>query len=172
MKISVGLLLLLSGTAFAAGDGPSSLISAGVNVVLFLGMLAFILSKKLPSFFSAKSENISEMINRAASKAKEAQMMMEAQKEKTSGLDSEISKLKEDSEKIISEYEKNYVSEVTERIAKLKEDADQKIDAEKAEMLNELNSNLLDLVINNAKEQIKSNEALANSATENIVKGL
>lgn len=173
MKINLFLVLALASPfVFAAGKGPASLISNGVNVFLFLALIVYLASKKLPSFFNEKSENVSEMINRAESKAKEAQLMMEAQKKKTSGLNSEIDELQKDSEKLISEFETKYVSDVNERIEKLKEDAGQKIEAEKVEMLHDLNEDLLNLVINNAKAKIKANDSLAKSATENIIKGL
>ena len=87
-------------------------------------------------------------------------------------LDSEIESMKTDSTKSISDFEKVYSEEVTTRIQTLKEDAAQKIDAEKSEMINELNSNLLDLVISNAKSQIKSNPELAKNASSKMVEGL
>lgn len=156
----------------AGGHGPTSLIPSAVNFSILLAGLIFLLKSKASLFFSEKSENISQMIDRAASKAKEAQQMMEDQKKKTSGLEHEIKSMEKEHEVIVKSFEENYLKDIDYRIEKLKEDATQKVEAEKVEMINNLNSNLLDLVISNAKNQIKSNSNLAENAANNIFKGL
>lgn len=173
MKIFISLLfVLMANVSYAAGDSPSSLIPAAVNVFLLISLLIYFLKKPASEMFTSKSSAVKEMLERASSKAKEAEMMMAAQKKKADGVESEIKKLEAESEALIKEYDKQYTSEVVARISGMKEDAGQKIEAEKKEMLNELNSNLLSLVVEKAKHQIKSDKSLADSATENMVKGL
>ena len=172
-KIFVVATLVESGSLMAAGGhGAASLIPAIVNVSLLAGAIIYFLKGKASSFFTKKSSNISEMMDRASSKAKEAEEAMANQKERISNLDSEIEKLKKDQESIISEFEKSYATEVKERISKLKEDTELKVEAERSELFNELNADLLDLVVNNAKAKIKNDLSLAKSAAANLIKGL
>ncbi len=173
-KFLIVSTILFSSIAIAAGDahGPSSLIPKFVNLSLVIIGLIYFLRKPAKDFFSSKSALVSEMMERAESKSKEAEMMMEMQRKKTESADAEIKKLEEENLELMTSFEKNYKEEVSSRIAKMKEDAGQKIESEKAEMIEELNSNLLDIVIANAKSQIKADPNLANSATKNIVEGL
>jgi F-type H+-transporting ATPase subunit b len=177
MKVVVALLaVLVSGAAFAAGDGhapgPGSLIAPAINVAILLGGLIYLLRTPARDFFASKSTTVAEMLERASSKAKEAEMMMEVQRKKASGVEAEVNALTTENAKVIKNYETEYALEVESRIEKLKEDAAQKIEAEKKELLGDLNSKLLDLVIAKAKTQIKSDAKLANNSTNNIIKGL
>jgi F0F1-type ATP synthase membrane subunit b/b' len=173
MKTTISLLLIfITNTSFAAGDSPSSLIPAFVNVFLLVSLLIYFLRKPASEMFTSKSATVSEMLERASTKAKEAEMMMAAQKKKADGVEAEVKKMETESETLVKEFESQYSSEVVSRIASMKDDAGQKIEAEKKEMLNELNSNLLSLVVEKAKSQIKSDKSLADSATKNMVKGL
>ncbi len=174
MKITLVLLtLLVSGVAFAAGgSGPSSLIPPAINVLLLLSLLVYFLRKPAKNFFQSKSETVSEMLERASSKAKEAQAMMDAQMQKAKNAEGEIQKLEKENEQLIAQFMEEYKKDVEQRIVKMKEDAGQKIEAEKKEMLNELNSNLLDLVISKTKQEIRSSNDLTQNAAKNMVKGL
>lgn len=166
------LALLCSRAVFAADGGVTSLIPAFVNVSILLVALVYLLKDKTRVFFSDKSVAISDMINRASAKAKEAEEMMAIQKSKISNVDEEIKLLKIENEKLLATFESNYTKDVQGRIAKLEEDTKSKVEAEKAEMLSEINANLLDLVINNAKDKIKANTSLSEKATANLIKGL
>ncbi len=174
MKSLVSLILVISSdiALAAGGTGPSSLIPAAVNVTILIVALVFLLRKPASEFFNNKSATVSEMLERASAKAKEAEMMMQAQKKKAEGMEAEIKKLESEAEDLISGFEKQYTAEVQERISKMKEDASVKIEAEKKELMNELNSNLLDLVISKTKTTIKSDKSIAANATKNIVEGL
>jgi F0F1-type ATP synthase membrane subunit b/b' len=174
MKTIVTLIAIaFSGVAFAAGGtGPSSLLPAAVNVTLLICALVYFLRKPAKDLFNKKSTDISEMLMRASSKAKEAEMMMEIQRKKNEGSEKEVETLESEQVSLVKSFEQSYISEVKDRVTQMKEDAGQKIEAEKKELINELNSNLLDLVIEKAKGQIKNNKSLADNATKNIVEGL
>lgn len=172
-NLILALSLLISFSVFAGGGkGPESTISSWVNFIVLVVGLVLVTKNKAAAFFTTKSDSVVEMMDRAASKAKEAQYMMEVQQKKVSGVDEEIKAMKADQDKYLQDFETKYKAEVEERIAKLKEDAAQKIEAEKAELLNELNANLLDLVVANTKAKIKADPALAEVASSKIVKGL
>jgi F0F1-type ATP synthase membrane subunit b/b' len=173
MKILI--LLAMSGSAFAAGDGhgsPWDLLPAAVNVSILFGFLIYKLKTPASEFFKAKSSSVSEMIERAAVKAKEAQMMMEMQNKKMQGAQDEVSKLEADAKEQITKFKSAYEIEVQDRIKSMKEDAGTKIEAEKKELLDELHSNLLNEVIAKTKSTLKSNSSLTESATNKIIEGM
>lgn len=167
------LTALICSEVFAAGGGGhghvSDLLPNAVNLSLLIIILTVLLRKKLQAFFTDKSVLISDMVERAEIKAKEAQLMMEKQKKKIEGAEAEINKLKSEVDDQIKTFESEYSKEVDERIVKMKEDAGHKIEAEKVALLNALNSNLLDQVIVNAKKKIKSEGALKAKATETLI---
>jgi F0F1-type ATP synthase membrane subunit b/b' len=174
MKILI--LLAMSGSAYASGDGHHAsawdLIPAAVNVSLLFGFLIYKLKTPATEFFKNKSSSVSEMIERAAVKAKEAKMMMEMQNKKMQGAGEEVTKLEKEADDQIASFKKNYEVEVQDRIKNMKEDAGQKIEAEKKELLDELNSNLLAEVIAKTKKTLKSNSSLGESATKSIIQGI
>lgn len=173
--MKVILLMFISSTAMAAGDGhggPADLIAPAVNLSLLFGFLIWKLKGPMSDFFKGKSTETKEMIERAATKAKEAQMMMETQKRKIEGADAEISKMENEANAVLEKFEQDYKISVDRRINKLKEDAGQKIEAEKKELLDKLNSQLLDEVIKNTKTKLQSDKSLGDEATKQILQGL
>lgn len=172
MKIYLLGLLLCSEVFAAGGSGHgqvTDIIPNAVNLSLLIIILTVLLKSKLSTFFSDKSESVSEMVERAEIKAKEAQLMMEKQRKKIEGADAEITKLKSEIDEQISSFETEYSKEVDHRIIKMKEDAGHKIEAEKVALMNALNSSLLDQVIVNAKKKIKSEGSLKSKATESLI---
>jgi F0F1-type ATP synthase membrane subunit b/b' len=173
MKVLV--LLALSSTVFAAGDGhgsPSDLISSFFNVFLLGGFLVWKLKGVFKKHFTEKSESVSEIMERASVKAKEAEMMMQMQQKKIDGMTQEISKINSDVAVDVERFKNDYSKEVQDRITKLKNDAAQKIESEKKELANELNETLIDSVISKAKVALNKDKKLNEQATSKILEGL
>lgn len=173
MKVLV--LLTLSGTAFAAGSGqgsPTDLIPSFFNVIVLGALLIWKLKGVFKKHFTTKSESISEIMERASVKAKEAEVMMEMQKKKIDGMNEEISKINSDVAVDVEKFKNDYSSDVQERIRKLKNDAALKIDAEKQELANELNEKLIDSVIAKTKNILKNDKGLNDQATSKVLEGL
>lgn len=169
------ILFLLTGAAYASGDGhagPSTLIPAAVNLIILFGAIIYFTKDTIVGFFNDKSVSVQNMIESASVKAKEAKLMMEVQQKKINGADSEIESLGKDVEDMLSTFDSNYSKEVSERIQNLKEDAAQKIEAEKNELLDELNSNLLDEVISKTKTMLNNDSSLSSEATKKIIEGI
>lgn len=169
------VLLAMSGSAYAAGDGhgsPMDLIAPAVNLSILLGFLAYKLKGPVREMFVSKSASVSEMIERASVKAKEAEMMMKVQTDKMKGAEQEVAKLNEETAEELKSFEASYKEEVQSRVKAMREDAGQKIEAEKKELLDDLNSNLLSLVIEKTKTTLKTDKALADNAAKSIIEGL
>ena len=173
MKVLV--LLALSGTAYASGDShgsPTDLIPSFFNVFLLGGFLVWKLKGVFKNHFETKSKSISEVMERANVKAKEAEMMMAMQQKKIDGMTEEISKINSDVTTDIEKFKNDYSKDVQDRIKKLKNDAAQKIESEKKELADELNETLVDSVIAKAKEVLKNDKSLNEKATSKILEGL
>lgn len=166
-------LLLASSLAHAAGKGTMmDLVPAFINLFILVAILFYVLRKPVKNYYASKSENVKNILERASVKAKEAEMMMEAQKKKIENAAGEIDGIHGETEKNIAAYKTSYAKEVDERIVKLKEDAASKIEAEKIEQINKLNSSFLDDVIAKTKRVIKNDPDLAGKATEKTLEGL
>ena len=156
-------LAVLSTEAVAAGNGGhgsvSDLVAPLVNVLLLGGFLVWKLKKPLSDYFTKQAEEISNTLERASLKSKEAEVMLQAQMKKMSNVESESKEILKQAEIDVKNYEKNFAREVEEKSAKLKTDATSKIEAERRALINQLNAQLLDEVIAKAKSSIKENKS-------------
>lgn len=178
MRSFILLLIILTCTnAMAAGDGHSAghvsdLIAPFVNIFILVALLVWKLKDPVRGYFVQKSNQVSEVLERASVKAKEAEMMMKMQEEKAKGLEKELDKINKDAESNIIKFKTDYALEVEERIKKLKEDAVQKIETEKKQMIDQVNGILLDEVINKSKTLIKNDSQVNSKITNNILQDL
>lgn len=166
---------MVLGNAYAAGDGhghASDLIPSFVNLGLLLTFLGWKLKQPAKQYFEKKSTSVSEVLERANVKSKEAGMMLQMQQKKIEGMEQEISKIFEDAKTTVSKFKDAYSHDVDDRIKKLKEDATQKIEAEKKQMMDQVNNLLLDEVIIKAKSIIKNDKNINSSVTRNILQDL
>jgi len=155
-------LVAISANVLAAGNGGqgsvSDLIAPLVNVLLLGGFIVWKIKKPLSDHFTKKSNEISNAIERASLKSKEAEVMLQAQMKKMSSVDSESKEIVKHAEIDVKNFEKAYTREVAEKAGKLKTDATSKIEAERKVLINNLNAQLLDEVIAKAKASIRDNK--------------
>ncbi|MEX0799239.1 MAG: ATP synthase F0 subunit B [Bacteriovoracaceae bacterium] len=171
----LGNLFLAAGAASAAGKGagsPLDLVPGFVNLTILLAFLIWVLKKPISNYFVGKSENVKSILERASVKAKEAEMMMNAQQKKINSVADEIDKILTDADQSVESFKSEFKTEVDERITKMKEDAALKIEAEKKEQLNKLNNSFLDEVIARAKTHIRENPESRTNATDKALEGL
>jgi len=170
--VVAGLGLLIE-SALAAGNGGhgsiTDLIAPLVNVVILVGFLVWKLKGPLAAHFTSKAEEITNTLERASLKSKEAEVMLQAQQKKMANVESEAKEILRHAETEVKHYEKNYAREVEDKLFKLKTDATSKIEAERKSMIAALNSSLLDQVIAKAKSTIKGNKDYQNKASAKIL---
>lgn len=169
-------LLLVPAFAFAAGDGghgsASDLFAPAVNVVILVGFLVWKLKKPLNDSFTKKAEEITNTLERASLKSKEAQMMLDNEQRKITNLSAEIKHLTDQSEADVKFFEKAAGKETEDKIHKLKTDAASKIAADKKAIMDELNADLLNQVIAKTKTTIKTNKDFQSKASNKLLQGL
>lgn len=165
--------------AMASGDGGgehhgsiSDLIAPAVNVALLVGFLVWKLKKPISDSFIAKSDEVSNTLERASLKSKEAKIMLDNEQRKITGLANDIKSITTQAENDVSTFEKNLSTEVEEKSHKLKIDANSKIQADKKAMVDALNAELLDQVVQKTKATIKANNDYQNKVSTKLLQGL
>jgi F0F1-type ATP synthase membrane subunit b/b' len=179
MRFFAAYAFLASAAAFASEHGGSAhhgsatdLIAPAVNVAILVGFLVWKLKKPLADSFTKKADEVTNTLERASLKSKEAQMMLENEQRKISNLNNEVKNLTEQSESDVKGYEKNLSKETEEKIQKLKTDATSKIAADKKAIMDELNTDLLNQVIAKTKTTIKTNKDYQSKASTKLLQGL
>jgi len=151
---------------------PADLIAPAFNVAVLFGILVYATKDKLKSYFVSHSETIANTLDRANMKAKEAESMLENQKRKMASLEADIKNIQGQAETDVVVFEKKLSKETEDKIAKLKIDANSKVVADKKQMIDELNAELLEQVIKKTKSTIKENKDHQNKVTSKMLQGL
>ncbi len=177
MRYLATYALFFSAAALASGNGghhgsAGDLVAPAVNVALLVGFLVWKLKKPLNDMFTKKAEEITNTLERASLKAKEAQMMLENEQRKITNLSTEMKTLADQSDADVKTYEKNLARETEEKIQKMKTDATSKIAADKKAIMDELNAELLNQVIAKTKTTIKTNKDFQSKASNKLLQGL
>ena len=150
----------------------TDLIAPAFNVIVLFGVLIYTTKDKLKSYFISYSESISNTLQRADMKSKEAHLMLENQKRRLASLDSDVKNIHSQSEADVVVFEKKLAKETEEKIAKFKIDANTKVVADKKQMIDELNAELLEQVIKKTKSTIKDNKDYQSKVSSKMLQGL
>lgn len=175
--LSYASVLLTSSSVLASGNAghhgsASDLIAPAVNVAILVGFLVWKLKAPLSNHFHKQSKDVSNTLERASLKSKEAQMMLDNEQRKISSLPTELKTIQQQAETDVQNYERNLAKETEEKTHKLKLDANSKIGADKKAMLDELNAELLSQVIAKTKNTIKTNKEYQTKVSSKLLQGL
>lgn len=170
--VALGIL----NNAHAAGGGGhgsvTDLIPAAINVGILFGVLIWKLKGPLKNHYATKSVDVANTLERASLKSKEAQLMLDSQQRKMTALPNELKNIQAQADTDVVNFEKKLAKEVEDKTQKLKTDANSKIQADKKQMLDELNAELLDQVIKKTKATIKTNKDYQSKVSTKLVQGL
>jgi len=166
--------LVIATSVFAAGDSghhPSvfDLKYNFVNFILFAALIIWGIKKPLEAFFKSSAELIQERCNYSELKDKEARIKLDMYREKNENILGEIDKVKREAEEEVDAYKNGAEKETSETIARMERDNENKLNYEKDMMVREINSTLVDKVINGAKEKVKGDNKLKNEISKKLV---
>lgn len=150
----------------------TDLIAPAINVGILFAVLIYVTKDKLRNYFITKSEEIANTLERADIKSKEAQVMLDHQKSKMAGVEAEIKNIHAQAESEVATFESNLSKETSDKLTKLSMDSEAKINADKKQMLDELNAELLQQVISKTKSTIKSNKDYQSKVSTKMLQGL
>ncbi len=164
-------IILAAGSEKAAGH-VSDLVYPAINFILLFSFLGWKLKKPVANMFNKNAEDVEKTYKYAEEKDKEATVKLNSLKQKIENVDQDCQKILTNTQEQMQAFNKYQERETDEMIAKFKRDSDLKLDYEKNILVNEMNSALIDLVIDKTKQTIKDNGQFQDKATKNLVSRL
>lgn len=172
------LIFLTSVTSvYAAGGGHASgditdLIAPAVNVAILVGFLVYKLKSPLKNHYESKSTNVTETLERASTKAKEAKLKLEMHQKKLYAVEDERTEILTNAQKQVEDFEKNYKKEIIDKTEKLKADAAAKVEFEKNTLIQNLNEEFVEKMIAKVKSDVASDGSKQKKVTQNMISQL
>lgn len=178
MKRIIFLFILpaiaLASEAAGGHHQPSvkDLIAPAVNFTLIFGFLIWKLKKPVAQAFARYAETVEEIFHQA----KDNQRMAETRKaevaEKMNGFEALKVSEKERLAEELNLFKVDTAKDTAEHIEKMKQDADARLEYEKQQLLRHMNNELVDKIIDEAKQGISSNPNIKKNITERLVSKL
>jgi F0F1-type ATP synthase membrane subunit b/b' len=172
----LGLNLIISYSAYASGDGGGhhgsvlDLIPAYVNFLIFISLIFWKIKGPVKNFFENHYKNVSESLEVADFKYKDAALKYENYKRKVSDSASECEEIQKLANKELDEYITNLKLEFKSKLEKFKADSQKSLEKEKADLVGEVYGNVLNLVFTGAKNIIMTDENSKSKISKNILK--
>lgn len=173
--VSVVLMTLFVSNVFGSSEGSehhasvTDLLYPAVNFVLLFGFIFWRIKKPISEMFKKSATDTQEYFNVAKEKDKEAQIKLTMYKNKMNQFEAEAEKLKKEAVEDARRYDQMKEQETNQIIDKMIQDAVLKVENERAVLMRELNSSLIDEVIAKTKNIISTNNDFKNKATEKII---
>ena len=169
----VFMTLFFGESIFGAPGGADkahigSLIWPAVNLGILLALLATKLKGLMGVYFKENSKNIQELYDLAEKKDKEAQIRLEVYQKKMAAFALEEEKIKNESLKDAKMFRENIEQQTKEKIQRIKQEGTDRIKHEKESMMRFLNEELLDVIIQRAKEKVATEQQDRKKITNNL----
>lgn len=161
---------LLASPHGESASGIGSLWKPYLNFFLLAGFLVWKLKKPLRQYFINKADLVIQASTEAESRSKEAKIILETTQRKLKNLDTESSKIVTRSEEEAKEFEKLTKKETEARSEEIKRNAQKRLEAEKAQLVNQFNKNLLEDVIEKSKKLVMSGNEQRKSVSKKLTK--
>ncbi len=169
--------LIFSSSVLAAGGGEGGHHEAHISDLLYpvlnFGILFIFMFWKLKGpvvkMFQDKADDILSLYNHAEEKDKEAQVELDKAADQIKNVEKEYAKIIEDAHTDSSNFDSSHSKEIASNIERLERDAVLKVEAEKQVMIHEIEAELVEKVIANAKQTISSNSDMQKKATNKLV---
>ena len=150
--ISIYLILVSSVSMAGGGSGKvSDLFFPAINFVILFGFIIFKYKGVISSGYTEQSLKIENLLNDAAAADKQASLKLDSLKKELKNIELVKNELKNKANENLNIQVKLINDESNKKIIKLKEDKESKFKQEKNTLMNEVNSKVIDLVIENAK---------------------
>jgi F0F1-type ATP synthase membrane subunit b/b' len=173
-------IFVLSFKALASGDAHSAhgghvpsakdLIAPAFNFIVLFGFLLFKIKKPLKQHFEMKAKKVSEILDRAQVKSKEAQVLFDLNTKKMKEVDQEVVNIQKSAEEDERKFALECEKEAKEKTEKIKHEAIGRVEAEKRALINQLNKELVDDVILKSKKMITTDSNIKKDLTSKVVK--
>lgn len=154
--------------AEAHHPGMGSLIAPAFNFVVLFGFILYKSKAPMKKAFEQKAKKISEVLDRAGVKAKEAQVLLDLNNKKLSDVDHEAATIMKNTEEDVKRLALDSERDIKDKTEKMKSEAIARVEAEKKNMISELNKELINDVMKKTKALITSNSAVQKSLNQKM----
>ena len=158
--------------AYAAGEGGGGIADLkwpAVNFILLLSLLVLKLKGPLRESFDKNAEQVTFLAEQAESKNRQAEIRLDTYKKKMAAMESEHQKMAKEMERERERYVNRARRETQEYINRLKQDFERKMIQEKRVLGNQINTGLIDEVMNKAKTVIAGDSTLKEKVTQRLI---
>ena len=172
-QISILFLLLSTTSSYAAGSGHvGDLFAPAVNFVILFGFIIFKYKGAISKSFTDESIRVEGLLSDAAEADKQATLKLESLEKELSNIESVKNGLKTKANEQLNAQVEIINKESTGKLNKLIDDQELKFEQEKAILAKDVNSRVLDLVINNAKNLVMNDSTKKNKTEEKLISSI
>ncbi len=175
MKYLGLFLLCLSCAAFAEEHGEitvKSLAWPAFNFLVLVSIIGISARKPISKIFTEKSRKIQELFRFAENKYKEAKLHHDEVTSKLKNVDQEAEKVMHEAHKEAEHLEQRFHEELRERTDRMWSDSHHMIEAERRQLETELNQEVIEVVVKEAKEKIGSNNEYKKKASNKLLESV
>ncbi len=169
----VALLMIVASARAAEGEHhePSvfDLVPPFINFAIFFSIIFFAVRGKLIQHFQSFAEEVKSLMSSAEQKNKDAQEKLQQFENKIKNLDSESVKIKDDYESDYKKFQSSQKEETETTIHRMERDFANKLAGEKAQLVEEMNKELVEAIIEKAKGSLHKNQDLKNKASHKLI---
>ncbi len=175
MKYLGIFLLCLSCAAFAEEHAEvtvKSLAWPAFNFFVLVSVLVITARKPISKIFTEKSRKIQELFRLAENKYKEAKHRHDEVTEKLKNVDHEAEKIIHEAHVEAEHLEQRFHEELRERTDRMWSDSHYLIEAERRQLETELNQEVIEVVVKEAKEKIGANNDYKKKASNKLLESV
>ncbi|MFZ4712897.1 MAG: hypothetical protein ACOYL6_04250 [Bacteriovoracaceae bacterium] len=154
------------------GHIPSAkdLIAPAFNFIVLFGFLLWKLKAPMQKYFTTKAKKVSEILDRAQVKSKEAQVLFDLNTRKNKDVEQEAANIQKNAEEDAKKFALECDKEAKDKTEKIRSEAIGRVEAEKKALINQLNKELIDEVIMKSKKMITTDANIKKDLTNKVVK--
>lgn len=175
MKYLVVFLLSLCGAAFAEEHGEvsvSSLAWPAFNFLFLVTVIVVTARKPISRIFTEKSRKIQELFRLAENKYKEAKHRHDEVTGKLKSADQESEKIMHEAHKEAEHLEQRFREDLRERTDRMWADSHHMVEAERRQFETELNHEVIEIVVKEAKDKIGKNNEFKKKASNKLLESV
>jgi len=122
--------------------------------------------------FTKNAKDVEDLYNLAEEKYKEAQIKYDSYAKKLEQLDSEITRIHNETDENVRSFSNMTKKETATTLQRMERDTNNKLDSERNKLIMDLNKKLVDEVVNKTKSTIADNKEYKTKVTNNLVSSI
>ena len=163
------LRVLVGSESEGGGGSLVDLFPSAFNFVLLFSFIFWKIKGPLVEFFDKNRREITLSRERAQAQSREAQLKLEKFEQKMKTCEADCQIIVEDTKKEIAAFEKAYEGEIKKKCEQVKTDMAQRLEAERGLSHLELQRELVELMVAEAKSVLKDSPQSQGKVTEKLI---